>query len=112
MSLHTNKNHTHVCFIVYNTQVASHFFLRNKNCIFVIRLQVFHCLHHDGDGGETLLVDGFRAAYDLKQTHPGSFKRLSTLPIEAEYIEAGMHYVNIDTTLKLHPLTKKLQQIR
>jgi hypothetical protein len=88
------------------------FFLRNKNSIFVIRLQVFHCLHHDGDGGETLLVDGFRAAYDLKQTHPGSFKRLSTLPIEAEYIEAGMHYVNIDTTLKLHPLTKKLQQIR
>lgn len=75
-------------------------------------LQVFHCLHHDGEGGETLLVDGFRAAYDLKQTHPKSFQRLSTLPIEAEYLEAGKHYTNVDSMLKLHPLTKKLQQIR
>jgi alpha-ketoglutarate-dependent taurine dioxygenase len=76
------------------------------------RLQVFHCLHHDGEGGETLLVDGFRAAYKLKQTYPESFQRLSTLPIEAEYLEAGKHYFSIDSVLKLHPLTKKLQQIR
>jgi alpha-ketoglutarate-dependent taurine dioxygenase len=91
---------------------ASAFLVRNKNCMLVIRLQVFHCLHHDGEGGETVLVDGFRAAYDLKERHPESFKRLSTLPIEAEYLEAGKHYVNVDSILKLHPLTKKLQQIR
>ena len=76
------------------------------------RLQIFHCLHHDGEGGETLLVDGFRAAYELKQRHPESFQRLSTLPIEAEYLEPGKHYFTIDSVLKLHPLTKKMQQIR
>jgi hypothetical protein len=74
MPIHTNKNHIHVRFIVYNTQVASPFVIRNKDCMLVIRLQVFHCLHHNSEGGETLLVDGFRAAYDLKQTHPESFK--------------------------------------
>jgi trimethyllysine dioxygenase len=96
----------------HNIKVASAFIVKNTNCILVFRLQVFHCLHHDGEGGETLLVDGFRAAYDLKQTHPKSFQRLTTLPIEAEYLEAGKHYINVDSMLKLHPLTKKLQQIR
>jgi alpha-ketoglutarate-dependent taurine dioxygenase len=95
-----------------NTEAASTFIAKHKIYILVFRLQVFHCLHHDGEGGETLLVDGFRAAYDLKQTHPKSFQRLSTLPIEAEYVEAGKHYTNVDSMLKLHPLTKKLQQIR
>lgn len=75
-------------------------------------LQVFHCVHHDGTGGETLLVDGFRAAHDLKQTHPNSYNRLATLSIESEYIEPGQHYLNVDPILKLHPITNQLQQIR
>lgn len=97
---------------LYNSEAASVFIANNKNCIIMLRLQVFHCLHHDGEGGETLLVDGFRAACDLKETHPKSFQRLSALPIEAEYLETGKHYINVDSMLKLHPLTKKLQQIR
>ncbi|KAJ9599281.1 hypothetical protein L9F63_010238 [Diploptera punctata] len=75
-------------------------------------LQVFHCLHHIGTGGETLLVDGFRAAHDLKQTHPASYKRLASLPIESEYIEPGRHYFSVEPVLKLHPITNQLQQIR
>ncbi|XP_069696640.1 trimethyllysine dioxygenase, mitochondrial [Periplaneta americana] len=75
-------------------------------------LQVFHCVQHDGDGGETLLVDGFRAADDLKRTHPQSFHRLSTIPLEAEYLEPRRNYYNVDTMLKLHPITKQMEQIR
>lgn len=102
--------------LVHNDTAYTHQALgaHNDNTYFTeaAGLQVFHCLHHDGEGGETLLVDGFRAAYKLKQTYPESFQRLSTLPIEAEYLEAGKHYFSIDSVLKLHPLTKKLQQIR
>nr|CAD7459984.1 unnamed protein product [Timema tahoe] len=75
-------------------------------------LQVFHCLHHDGEGGETLLVDGFRAAKDLLNLHPDSYKRLSSTPLEAEYFEPGKHYSNIGYVLNHHPITKELQQIR
>ncbi|XP_022909628.2 trimethyllysine dioxygenase, mitochondrial [Onthophagus taurus] len=75
-------------------------------------LQVFHMLSHDGEGGETLLVDGFNAANNLKERHPKDYEILTTFPIESEYIEKNVHYTTIDTVLKQHPVTKKLSQIR
>ena len=59
-----------------------------------------------------MLVDGFRAAHDLKKSHPESYTRLTRLPIESEYIEPGHHYFSVDPVLKLHPITGQLQQIR
>ncbi|MCJ1318493.1 hypothetical protein MMC15_003823 [Xylographa vitiligo] len=47
-------------------------------------LQMFHLLSHtEGDGGASLLVDGFRAANILKQGFPDAFKILSTFRISS-----------------------------
>lgn len=41
-------------------------------------MQLFHLLSHtDGDGGATLLVDGFYAASILKEINPSAFDLLS-----------------------------------
>ncbi len=48
--------------------------------------QVFHCLHHDGRGGDTRLVDGFHAAETLRDQDPQGFAALTQLKVEHEYI--------------------------
>ncbi|CAJ0607308.1 unnamed protein product [Cylicocyclus nassatus] len=50
-------------------------------------VQVFHCLHPAEEGGDTLLVDGFRCADSLKKANPGAFEMLSKRKIEHHYIE-------------------------
>ena len=45
-------------------------------------LQMFHCLSHtDGDGGESMFVDGFAVADYLYQVDPQGYKILSEVPI-------------------------------
>ncbi|CAH6720691.1 putative trimethyllysine dioxygenase [[Candida] jaroonii] len=46
-------------------------------------LQLFHLLFHDGEGGTSSLVDAFRCAQILKETHPESFDLLTKIPIPA-----------------------------
>ncbi|OWZ61083.1 trimethyllysine dioxygenase [Cryptococcus neoformans] len=48
-------------------------------------LQIFHLLSHPspGQGGKTLLVDGFHAASQLSAVDPASYSVLSRLPIPA-----------------------------
>lgn len=75
-------------------------------------LQVFHCLHHDGEGGRTLLVDGFRAAEDVKTTHPESYRRLCETPVEFHYLEKGRHYSFTGPILNLNSVTKDIEHIR
>ncbi|VDO43010.1 unnamed protein product [Haemonchus placei] len=52
-------------------------------------IQVFHCLHAAEKGGDTVLVDGFQCATQLKNENPGAFKLLSERKIEHHYIETG-----------------------
>ncbi|KAK4981453.1 hypothetical protein LTR66_009980 [Elasticomyces elasticus] len=45
-------------------------------------LQLFHLLSHtDGSGGESLLVDGFRAAEILKREDPAAYRTLSEVGV-------------------------------
>jgi trimethyllysine dioxygenase len=44
-------------------------------------LQLFHLLEHKGEGGNTLLVDGFHLAQQLRSRFPDAFKVLSTTPV-------------------------------
>jgi alpha-ketoglutarate-dependent taurine dioxygenase len=45
-------------------------------------LQMFHLLSHtDGEGGESLLVDGFRAAAKLQRSYPEAYEVLKTTNI-------------------------------
>ncbi|WOO83468.1 Trimethyllysine dioxygenase [Vanrija pseudolonga] len=47
-------------------------------------LQIFHCLSHlspPGTGGETLLVDAFYVASQLRERNPEAFETLARLPV-------------------------------
>lgn len=47
-------------------------------------LQAFHLLSHtDGEGGASLLVDGFKAAEELRQTDRKAYEILSTVNVHA-----------------------------
>lgn len=48
-------------------------------------IQFLHCVEFEADGGESLLVDGFRAAALLRENHPEAFELLSTLPVEFRF---------------------------
>jgi trimethyllysine dioxygenase len=78
-------------------------------------LQLFHLLHHDGKGGETMLVDGFKAADELKIQSPESYEILSRTLIPAH--SAGEETVCITPTNPLpvlthHNQTGELVQVR
>ena len=77
------------------------------------RIQVFHCLHHDGVGGKTLLVDGFNAAEKLRQSNPSYFDTLVRTTIPHEYIEGSRyHLYSLGTVLSTDLMTGALTQIR
>lgn len=44
-------------------------------------LQIFHCLQADPTGGDTLLVDGFRASESLRRADPAAFALLTAQPV-------------------------------
>lgn len=80
------------------------------------RIQVFHCLKHEGTGGRTLLVDGFYAAEKVRQQSPENFDLLARVPIRHEYIEKSdthrNHMTGIGPVLDLYPWNKELYLIR
>jgi len=51
-------------------------------------LQIFHCLKADPDGGDTLLVDGFRAAEALRAKDPAAFALLAATPVTFRHADA------------------------
>ncbi len=48
-------------------------------------IQFLHCRVFEADGGESLLIDGFSAAEELKRRHPEDFELLITLPVGYRY---------------------------
>ena len=54
-------------------------------------LQLFHCLHFAGRGGESILVDGFRIADELRQGDPEAYQTLSTVEVTGQYLGDGAH---------------------
>ena len=55
------------------------------------RVQVFHCLAHDGGGGETTLVDGFWGARRLHELDPAGYQVLASSPCAGEYRDPARH---------------------
>jgi gamma-butyrobetaine dioxygenase len=51
-------------------------------------LQVLHCLVSSADGGESGLLDGFRAGAQLRAEDPAAFDRLSRTPVTFGYADA------------------------
>ncbi len=56
-------------------------------------LQILHCLGHDGDGGESTMVDGFRIAAELRRGAPHHYEVLSTVEVPGRYLGDGVHLV-------------------
>ncbi|CAJ0830496.1 143_t:CDS:2, partial [Entrophospora sp. SA101] len=79
-------------------------------------LLLFHLIEFDGVGGESLLVDGFSAAKQLKMKHKDAYDALSRIPIPTH--AAGDKDVLIQPTpssypiININPYTKELYQIR
>ncbi|KAF3937958.1 hypothetical protein ABW19_dt0203032 [Dactylella cylindrospora] len=78
-------------------------------------LQMFHLLEFNGQGGESLLVDGFRAARILRDEKPESFRLLSTVRIPTH--ASGNEHVSIEPytpfpVFNHHPVNGELAQVR
>jgi trimethyllysine dioxygenase len=54
-------------------------------------LQLFHCLNFSGSGGESILVDGFRIADELRAADPEAYETLAAVEVTAQYIGEGAH---------------------
>jgi trimethyllysine dioxygenase len=54
-------------------------------------LQLLHCLHFAGSGGESVLVDGFRIADELRAADPETYETLSSVEVTGHYIGDGAH---------------------
>lgn len=48
-------------------------------------IQVLHCLENSAEGGESSVVDGFRAAEILRREHPDDFALLSRINVTFRY---------------------------
>lgn len=64
-------------------------------------LQMLHCLHFDGSGGESILVDGFRVAEELRRSTPDAFALLTEVEVPARYLEPGVHLAARHPVLRL-----------
>jgi len=47
--------------------------------------QFLHCLENDAEGGDSILVDGFRAAETLRRREPEAFRLLCRSPIDFRF---------------------------
>jgi trimethyllysine dioxygenase len=56
-------------------------------------LQLLHCLHFSGSGGDSILVDGFRIADELRATDPEAYETLASIEVTGQYIGDGAHLV-------------------
>ncbi|WP_422366149.1 TauD/TfdA family dioxygenase [Pelagibius sp.] len=54
-------------------------------------LQCFLCLEFDGEGGESILVDGFAIAEQMRAEEPELFRVLSEVPVPGRYIDTRQH---------------------
>jgi len=78
-------------------------------------MQALHLLRHVGaSGGETLLVDGFRAARMLRQQDPASFRLLCTTRLGHHSVDPlhRLDYRSHDTVIRAEPHSGNLEWIR
>ncbi|KAK9455815.1 taurine catabolism dioxygenase TauD, TfdA family-domain-containing protein [Dipodascopsis uninucleata] len=70
-------------------------------------VQLLHCISNDADGGESVYVDSFRAAYAILEHDPAAFEILSTFPITFHYRNDGQHYVQTRPLIELDKYYKR-----
>jgi trimethyllysine dioxygenase len=73
-------------------------------------LQLLHCLHFDGTGGQSTMVDGFRIAAELRASAPHHAEVLRNVAIPGQYLGDGSHLVSSRPVLR-HDHTGELVQV-
>lgn len=73
---------------------------------------MLHCVNRAGNGGESLLVDGFHVLEKLREQNHESYEYLSKISIPSEYIEDGYHFKHCAPAIIIDPLTNEPNQIR
>ncbi len=73
-------------------------------------LQLLHCLHFEGTGGESSIVDGFRVAAELAAADPEHHRLLSSVDIPGQYIGDGSHLMAARPVLR-HDASGRLVQV-
>src|SRR5262249_28590839 len=48
-------------------------------------LQVLHCLQSNNAGGDSILVDGFAIAEEMRKNQPGYFRLLTCIPLTYQF---------------------------
>ncbi|OBY27323.1 2-trimethylaminoethylphosphonate dioxygenase [Leisingera sp. JC1] len=67
-------------------------------------LQILYCLENSAEGGESIVVDGFRAAERLKAENPAGFALLAGYPARFEYKGSdGVHLRSRRPMIELSP---------
>lgn len=64
-------------------------------------MQFFLCSERTGEGGESVLVDGFAAAVALRDTDAEAFDILTKVSVPGHYIEEGVHLQASRPTIRL-----------
>ena len=75
-------------------------------------LQILHCIEYEATGGESLLMDGFKALENLKAKHPDTYERLKKYQVPAENKERHAHHMHTEPIIIEDPVDGKPQQIR
>ncbi|KAK9367153.1 hypothetical protein V1509DRAFT_627788 [Lipomyces kononenkoae] len=70
-------------------------------------VQLLHCITNRADGGESVYVDSFYAAYELLATDPVSFYSLTRFPVTFHYRNDGYHYAYTRPVIELDSFYKK-----
>ncbi|MCB2100869.1 MAG: TauD/TfdA family dioxygenase [Rhodobacterales bacterium] len=66
-------------------------------------VQMLHCLVNQAGGGESVLVDGFKAAAILRADHPEAFDRLARTPVNFRYADDRADLVSRATMIEVGP---------
>ena len=72
-------------------------------------LQLLHCLETNVEGGNSGLVDGFRAAILLRENDPESFDVLSNRLFHFEYLNPTTHLTNTAPIIKVDSMEEIIE---
>lgn len=75
-------------------------------------IQVFHCLFHDGSGGETYLVDGFQAAEELRRENESHYQVLLKHKIPHVYAGEAKNELYAEHSILREDCYGKLEAVR
>jgi trimethyllysine dioxygenase len=78
-----------------------------------IGLQMLHLLKQTGEGGESILVDGFHVAKQFQSHYPKGYEILSQIPIPSQFRDSQHYYTPEPMPMLCHSkITGELYQIR